>query len=93
MPQFRKNKAVTVQPDQILELLRSVAPKRLKFDEDTALYANAGKGVVDSLYLLKFIFLLEKNFGVTIPIEEINTENFATVKSLAAYLTRRLGKS
>jgi D-alanine--poly(phosphoribitol) ligase subunit 2 len=41
-------------------------------------------GVLDSLALVELLFALEREFGVTIPLEELDIDTFRTVASIAA---------
>ncbi len=40
-------------------------------------------GVLDSLALVELLFSLEREFGVTIPLEELDIDSFRTVESIA----------
>ena len=40
-------------------------------------------GVLDSLALVELLFALEREFGVTIPLEELDIDTFRTVSSIA----------
>jgi D-alanine--poly(phosphoribitol) ligase subunit 2 len=40
-------------------------------------------GVLDSLALVELLFALEREFGVTIPLEELDIDTFRTVESIA----------
>jgi acyl carrier protein len=42
-----------------------------------------GSGVLDSLALVELLFALEREFGVTIPLEELDIDAFRTVESIA----------
>jgi acyl carrier protein len=42
-----------------------------------------GTGVLDSLALVELLFALEREFGVTIPLEELDIDTFRTVESIA----------
>jgi D-alanine--poly(phosphoribitol) ligase subunit 2 len=39
-------------------------------------------GVLDSLALVELLFALEREFGVTIPLEELDIDAFRTVESI-----------
>ena len=43
-------------------------------------------GLLDSLALVELLFALEREFGVTIPLEELDIETFRTVRSIAGYV-------
>ena len=40
-------------------------------------------GVLDSLALVELLFALEREFGVTIPLEELDIDTFRSVASIA----------
>jgi acyl carrier protein len=40
-------------------------------------------GVLDSLALVELLFALEREFGVTIPLEELDIETFRSVAAIA----------
>ena len=40
-------------------------------------------GVLDSLALVELLFALEREFGVTIPLEELDIDTFRSVSSIA----------
>lgn len=40
-------------------------------------------GVLDSLALVELLFALEREFGVTIPLEELDIDTFRTVASIS----------
>ncbi len=45
---------------------------------------------LDSVDALELVVALEREFGITVPSEEVGTESFATVAALAAWLAPRL---
>jgi acyl carrier protein len=40
-------------------------------------------GILDSLALVELLFALEREFGVTIPLEELDIDTFRNVSSIA----------
>lgn len=46
----------------------------------------------DSIALMEFILRLEEKFGISIPDEDLDPEIFGTVKTIVAYVLRRLGE-
>lgn len=40
-------------------------------------------GVLDSLALVELLFALEQEFGVTIPLEELDIDSFRSIESIA----------
>jgi len=48
-------------------------------------------GVLDSLTLVQLLFDLERRFGVTIPLEELEIDDFRSVHSIARLVQARSG--
>ena len=48
-------------------------------------------GILDSLQLVELLFQLEEQFGIQIPLGEIDLENFRSIDSIALMLLRRNG--
>ena len=43
-------------------------------------------GVLDSLLLVELVFLLESDFGIVVDIEDLEFENFRSIRSIAAFI-------
>jgi acyl carrier protein len=43
-------------------------------------------GLLDSLALVELIFAIEREFGVTIPLEELEIESFRSVASITDFV-------
>ena len=52
-----------------------------------------GKGIVDSMGMVELITFLQDTFGVKPADDEITEENFATLRRIAAYVTRKTAVS
>ena len=46
-------------------------------------------GVLDSLTLVQLLFDLERRFGVTIPLEELEIDDFRSINSIASLVQTR----
>lgn len=46
-------------------------------------------GLIDSLGILDVVTFLENQFGVTIADEDLSPENFATVRSIAEFVSQK----
>lgn len=46
-------------------------------------------GVLDSLTLVQLLFDLERRFGVTIPLEELEIDDFRSINSIATLVQAR----
>ncbi len=58
-------------------------------DNDVSLEVDTNlfeAGIVDSAGLLSFICFIEKEFGLTVPDEDLLPENFVTVSLIASYI-------
>ena len=62
-----------------------VARKR-KLDASTPLLES---GVIDSQGVLEVVAFLEQTFGIQISDEELVPENFASIRCLASFVTRK----
>lgn len=49
-------------------------------------------GVLDSLTLVQLLFDLERRFGVTIPLEELEIDDFRSINSIASLVQARTAK-
>jgi methoxymalonate biosynthesis acyl carrier protein len=50
-------------------------------------------GVLDSLTLVQLLFDLERRFGVTIPLEELEIDDFRSINSIASLVQARSSAS
>jgi acyl carrier protein len=72
------------------ESLRTLIDQQL-FPLDAAVPADAdlyAEGL-DSMALMQLILLLEREFGIAITPDDLGRENFATLASLAALVSRK----
>ena len=63
-----------------------VDPNEVLNDDDDLLLS----GRIDSLGIVRLIALIEEEFKVDIPPEDVVIENFATLNAIASYLEHRL---
>lgn len=52
-----------------------------------------GTGALDSLGFVDLLVGLEQEFGIKIPIEDIDIENFRCIEKIAAFVANRKGSS
>ena len=50
-------------------------------------------GLLDSLALVELIFAIEREFGVTIPLEELEIDSFRSVASITGFVTRAVDRA
>jgi len=77
------------QPDPVAERVTSLIKDGLGIavpDRDTDLFAD---GVLDSLSFVNLLLLLEREFEVSIPLEELELDSFRTVGTIARLLEAR----
>jgi acyl carrier protein len=73
--------------DSIITYLREKA----FLEEDTELddkQSLTDTGIIDSINLLQMIDFLEREFSITIPIEEIIPENFDSLARIETYINK-----
>ena len=61
-----------------------------RLNEDTSFLAE---GIVDSTGILELVFFLEETFGISVADDELVPENMDNLRSIAAYVERRLAKT
>ena len=49
-------------------------------------------GLLDSLGLVELLLELERRFGVTFEVDDLDMENFRTLDRIAAFVTGRTGR-
>lgn len=59
-------------------------PDILQLDDDLI-----DSGILDSMGIMQLVTHLEKEYDIQIPSEEIEPDNFQTVKSLALYVEKK----
>ncbi|MBA3375314.1 MAG: hypothetical protein H0U00_05805 [Actinobacteria bacterium] len=65
--------------ERIYEILADVAEIDVSSDDADLLES----GRIDSLSLVELIFALELDFGILLPLEELDVEDFRTARSIA----------
>jgi acyl carrier protein len=50
-------------------------------------------GILDSLSMLRLITFLEEEFGMTIGDGDVGTENFETLRKMAAFIERKTAEA
>ena len=75
-----KNDLVTELQDQIPLELNIQVP-----DADADLFEE---GKLDSFGLVNLLFLIERRWGIQVSIDQLEMDNFRSVKSIAAFIER-----
>jgi len=60
------------------------APDKLQLDDDLI-----DSGILDSMGIMQLVTYLEKEYGISIPTEEIEPEQFTSVATLAAFVREK----
>ncbi len=70
--------------EQLLQILNGMHP-----DVDfTAVEDLYDEGVLDSLDMVRLVTEINRTFDISIPAEELRPENFQTVETIMALITR-----
>ena len=73
--------------EQLKQLLVSQVNKNLKLEEiDTDASILDDELGLDSIMVVEFIVLLEKNFGFTFAEDDLSMDAFASLQTLAAFI-------
>ena len=57
-----------------------------EFDDDEDVFSS---GLVNSLMAMQLVLFVEKEFGVTVENEDLDLDNFRTVKRVAEFIQRK----
>ena len=83
------------EPDLVKPRIRTFisqtfpAARKRAIDDDVPLLES---GVIDSLAVLDVVGFLEQTFDIKVDDEELTPENFASIRSLAAFVERKRGQ-
>jgi acyl carrier protein len=75
-----------------MQLTREIAQlinDQLLVEVSSPEYDLLATGVLDSLTLVQLLFDLERRFGVTIPLEELEIDDFRSIHSIARLVQAR----
>lgn len=76
--------------EQLKQLLVSQVNKNLKLEEiDTDASILDDELGLDSIMVVEFIVLLEKNFGFTFAEDDLSMDAFASLQTLAAFIVHK----
>ena len=74
---------------KIIAILEKISKKKL--DKDKIKKMNYfEEGLIDSLNLIRFIFLLEENFKINFNKREINSSNFKKIDKLTLIIKKKV---
>lgn len=76
----------TIETFITTELTGQVEPGKLAHDEDLL-----GAELIDSLGITELVGFLERQFGIAVADEDLVPDNFRSVDSIAAFVSRKGG--
>jgi acyl carrier protein len=79
--------------EQTLEAeLRELLASRLGVDVPDPALDMVEAGLIDSLVLVEMLFEIEAEFGVPVELDQIDLDDFRTVRRIAAWIAARAGE-
>lgn len=58
------------------------------YDDDASFM---DEGIIDSLGIMELVTFVEKNFGISVAVEDLVPDNFDSIKKLDAFIRYKLG--
>lgn len=78
---------MTSQTEQLREFISEITFKEIdQISEDTLLF---DEGIFDSLGFLSLISFISERFGIEVENDELNEENFATIRSVVSFISQK----
>lgn len=75
------------QTEQLREFISEITFKDMdQITEDTLLFEE---GIFDSLGFLSLISFINEEFGIEVENDELNEENFATIRSVVSFISQK----
>lgn len=75
------------QTKQLREFISEITFKDMdQITEDTLLFEE---GIFDSLGFLSLISFINEEFGIEVENDELNEENFATIRSVVSFISQK----
>lgn len=75
------------QTKQLREFISKITFKDMdQITEDTLLFEE---GIFDSLGFLSLISFINEEFGIDVETDELNEENFATIRSVVSFISQK----
>ena len=77
----------TSQTEQLRKFISQITFKEIdQISENTLLF---DEGIFDSLGFLSLISFISEEFGIEVDNDELNEENFATVRSVVSFISHK----
>lgn len=64
--------------------------KKTDIDADQNLFTS---GLVNSLFAMQLVLFIEKEFGIQIANEDLDFENFKSLKAITSFIQNKLGST
>ncbi|SHF42821.1 Acyl carrier protein [Mariniphaga anaerophila] len=78
---------IITQTEQLRSFISEITFKEIdEITEDTLLFEE---GVFDSLGFLSLISFISENFGIEVENDELNEENFQSIKSVISFISKK----
>lgn len=75
------------QTEQLREFISEITFKDMdQITEETLLFEE---GIFDSLGFLSLISFINEEFGIEVENDELNEENFATIRSVVSFISQK----
>lgn len=84
----QESERVPVSNDQLTSEILGIFAEKLAIDVESATVDLLDTGLVDSVTLVELLLELEKRFGVVLPLEELEMEDFRSVTRIAELVAR-----
>jgi acyl carrier protein len=86
---------VVPDPEAISPVIRDFLARNFLFSDQGFDYEDSasllGEGIIDSMGIIELVSFVEQKFAIPVADEELLPENFDSVSSLSAFVSRRLG--
>lgn len=77
----------TSQTEQLRKFISEITFKEIdQISENTLLF---DEGIFDSLGFLSLISFISEEFGIEVDNDELNEENFATIRSVVSFISHK----
>ena len=77
-----------VSEEQLVGEIRGIFAQRLAIEVESPSVDLLDTGLVDSVTLVELLLMLEEQFGVSLPLEELEMEDFRSLARIADLIAR-----
>jgi acyl carrier protein len=79
---------VRLNDEQVIGEIRGIFAERLAIEVESPSVDLLDTGLVDSVTLVELLLVLEEQFGVSLPLEDLEMEDFRSVARIADLVAR-----